>query len=269
MVDRITPTTDDATRRFVAERFGIADRWPVVTEPFSQWVIEDDFCNGRPPLERVGVELVEDVAPHKIVKTRLLNASHSALGYLGYLAGHRTTSEAMANPVVRDYLAALMRENIAPLLPEVETIDLDGYQASLLERFANPRISDALSRLCGRGSVKMPAYLLPSLIEARRAGRPATLLTLAVAGWYCYLRGYDLSGAPIEITDTRRDELQSLVVAGGEDPRILLGERTIFGELAEDEGFTARLQEAVRDLLVYGAAAVICEGLVADLVPAA
>jgi mannitol 2-dehydrogenase len=269
MVDRITPTTDDATRELVAERFGIVDRSPVVTEPFTQWVVEDDFCNGRPPFERVGVELVDDVTPHKIVKTRLLNASHSALGYLGYLAGHRTTSDAMANPVLRDYLAALMRENIAPLLPEVESIDLDGYQASLLERFANPRISDALSRLCGRGSVKMPAYLLPSLMEARRIGSPATLLTLAVAGWYCYLRGYDLSGDPIEIADVRRDELQSLVVAGGEDPRLLLGERAIFGDLAEDVGFIARLREAVRDLREYGAAAVICDGLVADLVPAA
>jgi mannitol 2-dehydrogenase len=266
MVDRITPQTDDAARRLVTDRFGIDDRSPVITEPFTQWVIEDDFCNGRPPLERVGVQFVPDVAPYKLMKTRLLNAGHSALGYLGRLSGgHNSSSEAMANPVIADYLAALMREEIAPLLPAVPGIDSGQYQRTILERFANPTISDQLSRLCGRGSTKMPAYVLPSLLAAREQGRPALLLTLAVAAWFCYLRGYDLNGTPIEITDARRDTLQPLAAAGGNDPRPLLAQQSLFGPLRHDHEFVATLECALHDLELYGPAATICDYLATTL----
>ncbi|GIF14985.1 mannitol dehydrogenase family protein [Actinoplanes teichomyceticus] len=268
MVDRITPQTDDQARRLVADRFGVLDRSPVITEPFIQWIVEDDFCNGRPPLERVGVQFVPDVAPYKLMKTRLLNAGHSALGYLGQLAGgYRTSTDAMANPVIADYLAALMREEIAPLLPPAPGVDPEAYQRTILERFANPRISDQLSRLCGRGSTKMPAYLLPSLISARREGKPALLLTLAVAGWFCYLRGYDLTGAPIEVRDARRDALQPLAVAGGTDPRPLLADRSLFGPLSDDDDFVTMLEYALHDLELYGPAATICDYLAAELLP--
>jgi fructuronate reductase/mannitol 2-dehydrogenase len=266
MVDRITPETDDAARQLVARQFGVRDRSPVITEPFRQWVIEDNFCNGRPPLEGLGVQFVEDVTPYKLMKTRLLNAGHSALGYLGYLVGgYSTTSEAMANPVISDYLAALMRQEITSSLPEVPGIDLDAYQRSLLERFANPRISDQLSRLCGRGSTKMPAYLLPSLLAARDQGRPTVLLTLAVAGWCRYLRGYDLNGDPIEIKDARKDTLQPLAVARGADPRPLLAERDIFGDLGDDPDFVRTLEAAIRDIDEYGPAATIAEYLSTEL----
>ena len=265
MVDRITPETDDAARALVAGRFGVRDRSPVVTEPFSQWVVEDDFCNGRPPLERVGVQFVDDVAPYKLIKTRLLNASHSALGYLGYLTGrYRTTAEAMANPVIADYLAALMREEITALLPEVPGVDLHAYRHTLLRRFANPRISDQLTRLCGRGSVKMPAYLLPSLIAARAAGRPAALLTLAVAGWCRYLRGYDLNGDRIEINDVLRHVLQPLA-GHGSDPRPLLSQRAVFGALADDAEFVGALEWAIRDIEEYGPTAAIADHLATEL----
>ena len=263
MVDRITPETDDQARDLVAERFGLRDRSPVITEPFRQWVIEDDFSNGRPPLDRVGVQFVADVAPYKLIKTRLLNAGHSALGYLGYLVGgYATTSDAMANPVIADYLAALMREEIAALLPEVPGIDLADYQHTLLERFANPRISDQLSRLCGRGSTKMPAYLLPSLLAARAEGRPTTLLTLAVAGWCRYLRGYDRDGNLIEIKDARKEVLQPL--ARAHDLRPLLGERDIFGPLGDDPEFVKTFQAAIRDLEEWGPAATMAEYLAVE-----
>jgi fructuronate reductase/mannitol 2-dehydrogenase len=262
MVDRITPATDDTARDLVTRQFGVRDRSPVITEPFTQWVIEDRFCAGRPPLERVGVQFVDDVTPYKLMKNRLLNASHSALGYLGYLVGgYATSSEAMANPVISDYLAALMRQEITASLPEVPGIDLAAYQRTLLERFSNPRISDQLSRLCGRGSTKMPAYLLPSLLAARAEGRPTTLLTLAVAGWCHYLRGYDRDGNPIEIKDARRDVLQPLAVARGTDPRPLLGERDIFGHLGDDAEFVRTLESAIRDIEEYGPAAIIAEYL--------
>jgi fructuronate reductase/mannitol 2-dehydrogenase len=266
MVDRITPETDDGTRALVAEQFGVRDRAPVITEPFRQWVVEDRFCNGRPPLEHAGVRFVDDVTPYTLMKTRLLNGGHSALGYLGYLAGsYRTTSEAMANPLIADYLDTLMREEIAGLLPEVPGVDLDAYRRTLLERFANPRISDQLSRLCGRGSTKMPAYLLPSLIAARAQGRPTALLSLAVAGWCRYLRGYDRSGNRIDINDARLDVLQPLAAQPGHDPRPLLRQRHIFGQLGDDPEFVAALASAIHDIEEYGPTAAIADHLATHL----
>ena len=172
MVDRITPKTQPNDLEAVARSFSVADRWPVITEPFTQWVIEDEFCNGRPPLEEVGAEFVGDVSPHKLVKSRLLNGSHSALGYLGSLAGYQRTDEAMRDPVIYRYVEHLMRDEIAPLLPSVPGLDIEEYQKTLLGRLSNPRITDQLSRLTARGSTKMPAYLLPSLAEARARRRP-------------------------------------------------------------------------------------------------
>jgi mannitol-1-phosphate/altronate dehydrogenase len=245
MVDRITPTTTPETREEVVQTFGVEDRWPVVTEEFAQWIVQDTFCNGRPPLEEVGVQFVPDVAPYELMKTRLLNASHCALGYLGYLSGYRRTDEAMADPLLRDYIARLMDEEVTPLLPDVPGIDLADYTRTLLERFANPKVGDQLDRLCGRGSTKMPAYLLPSIAEALERGRPTALLTLAVAGWFRYLRGVDFAGETIEIKDARKERLQSLALTGGTDPRPLLGEYEVFGSLGQHPVFAESLEQAL------------------------
>ncbi|MDQ4102971.1 MAG: mannitol dehydrogenase family protein [Actinomycetota bacterium] len=242
MVDRITPSTSNADRGTLARTFGVADRWPVVTEPYRQWVVEDDFCNGRPPLEEVGVEIVDDVTPYKLVKSRLLNGSHSALGYLGHLAGHRRTDTAMTDRLLRRYIERLMADEVAPLLPAVPGLNLAAYQRTLLDRFANPTVGDPLARLCQRGSTKVPAYLLPSLREALAQGRPAELLTLAVAGWFRYLRAVDLDGKPITVEDARADRLQALAWAGGDDPRPLLAVREVFGDLGDAPGFVTALQ---------------------------
>ena len=234
VVDRITPETSELTRRFVFDEFGVDDRAPVVAEPFSQWIIEDHFACGRPPLEAVGARFVADVEPYERMKKRLLNGSHSALGYVGYLLGHRETATAMADPLVRSYIQRLMRDEIAPLVPPVPGIDLDEYRRGLVERFSNSRIGDDLSRLCGRGSTKVPAYLLPSIAEARRLGRPHELLNLALSAWVRYLRGTDLEGFVIPIKDARRHELQALAVRGGDDPGPLIADSQVFGWLAQD-----------------------------------
>jgi fructuronate reductase/mannitol 2-dehydrogenase len=243
MVDRITPETTPQERDLIVGSFGIADRWPVITEPFSQWVVEDRFCNGRPPLEQVGVQFVDDVSPYELTKKRLLNASHCALGYLGYLAGYRTTAEVMADPVYAAFIAALVDE-VTPLLPRVEGIDLAAYKTSLLERLANPQIADQLSRLCRRGSTKMPSYLLPSIHEAIDAGRPHPLMTLAVAGWFRYLQGEDYAGEPIEVEGPRRDEFVPLARQNGADPRPLLDVRDVFDSLADVPSFVRDLHVA-------------------------
>ena len=256
VVDRITPETTGGDRDLVATRFGIRDRWPVVTEPYTQWIVEDDFCNGRPPLEEVGVQFVADAASHELTKKRLLNGGHSALGYLGYLAGYRRTDEAVADPALAEFLAAMMSEEIEPALPEAGGLDLDEYRDSLIRRFANPGIGDRLARLCSRGSVKMPAYLLPSLSEAIAEGRPHDRLTLAVAAWFLHLRGTDLAGQPVTVNDPAAPLLSELATTGAGDPRPLLTQAGIFGALAHDEAFAARLEEAIarlEDQGVHGA----------------
>ncbi|GHD51206.1 mannitol dehydrogenase family protein [Streptomyces galbus] len=246
MVDRITPATTPGDRDEVEDDFQVGDRWPVITEPFTQWVIEDDFCNDRPPLDRVGALFVGDVAPYKLIKSRLLNGVHSALGYVGHLAGHRSTDEAMADPVVADFVERLMREEIAPLLPaDVPGMDLDAYCDSVLERLHNPSIGDRLARLCRRGSTKMPDYLLPSLHDAHAGDRPRTRLAFAVAAWMRYLRGVDLDGAAIDVQDARADELREAALRGGDDPGPLLAYTDVFGDLADDTDSVAVLRASL------------------------
>jgi fructuronate reductase/mannitol 2-dehydrogenase len=248
MVDRITPQPGDSLSAFVARQFGVLDRAPVETEGFTQWIVEDEFCQGRPPLDDVGVQLVSDVGPYKLVKSRLLNGTHSAMAYLGCLAGFDTAAEMVANPTMRAFLEALMREEVVPLLPSPPGMHLDLYVDTVLARLADPNVGDTLARLCGRGSTKVPAYLLPSLVEARRAGRPSALLTLAVAAWFRYLRGTDLSGDLIDVQDARLDQLQPLARQGGCDPAPLLGARTVMGDLCDDRTLHLQLRSALRDI---------------------
>ena len=197
MVDRITPQTTDADRAMVRGEFGIEDAWPVVCEPFRQWIIEDRF-SAWPPAggSRSGRSLSRDVHPYEMMKLRLLNASHSAMGYLGFLAGFQYIHEIMADELFREYIRRLMDEEVTPLLAPVPGIDLAEYKATLLTRFANPAIKDQITRICLDGSSKVPKFLLPSLHEALATGRPTRLLTLALAGWLRYLRGEDEQGRP-------------------------------------------------------------------------
>ena len=245
----------------MAERYGVDDRWPVITEPFSQWVIEDDFCNGRPPLDQVGVRFVADVSRYELMKTRLLNAGHCALGYLGTLAGHTRIDEVMTEPVFWDYLTGMLDDEVVPLLPPPEGIDLPHYRRTLVRRFANPAIADGLPRLCRRGSTKMPHHLLPSLREALDQGRPHALLTLAVAAWFRYLQGTDDDGRPIVVDDPRGEDLQALARAGGDDPRPLLAERSVFGDLGDRPELVAELSAALARLGRDGARATMAAHL--------
>jgi mannitol 2-dehydrogenase len=247
MVDRITPQTSNSERQFVEDTFGITDRLPVVTEPFCQWVIEDAFSNGRPPLEEVGAQFVADVSDHKLIKTRLLNGTHIALACLATLAGYQRTDEAMKDPVIFDYVEQLMRDEIQPLLPTVPGMNTPGYRNTLLTRLGNPRMSDQLSRLARRGSTKISSFLLPSLQEAIAQGRPHTLLMLALAGWARYLRGYDLNGRKFSIDDPQSALLTKLATMQGNNPGPLL-RHEVFTELRLIPIFTQRFGDMIADI---------------------
>ena len=251
MVDRITPSTSKSERQFVEETFGIADKWPVVTEPYCQWVIEDSFSNGRPPLDEVGAEFVSDVSDHKQVKTRMLNGTHIAMACLGTLAGYQRTDEAMSDHVFFDYVERLMRDEIQPLLPAVPGMNTPDYRDTLLSRLSNPRMSDQLSRLARRGSTKISAFLLPSLQEAIEQDRPHTLLMLALAGWARYVRGYDLKGSKIRLDDPQSMLLTKLATMDGNNPYPLL-RHEIFAELRMIPDFTDRLADMITGIDEYG-----------------
>jgi mannitol 2-dehydrogenase len=262
MVDRITPQTTDDDRDLVCREFGIQDRWPVVCEPFRQWVVEDHFCNGRPPLEEAGVQMVEDVHPYELMKIRLLNAGHSALGYLGCLAGYHFIHEAAADPEFQALLEK-MWEEVTPLLLPVPGIDLKEYQATLLQRFANPRIKDQVARICLDGSAKMPRFVLPSLQEQLARGGPHRFLTLVVAGWMRYLSGTDDAGRPILIEDPMAKTLQEQALLGGPDPKPLLDLQDLFGDLRDNHLFVAELSRVLQQLFTEGTRATLgaCLGL--------
>jgi mannitol 2-dehydrogenase len=233
MVDRIVPATKDEHRALVRERFGIADGWPVVCEPWIQWVIEDRFPLGRPRWEAVGAQIVEDVVPYELMKLRLLNAGHQAIAYIGMLLGLRFTDEAMADPDVRKLAQTMMELEVTPLLPPVPGIDLGRYRASLLERFGNPVLRDQLARLGAESSARIPKFVLPSIRDVlARGGGPMAALTFTVASWFHYLAvEQDDRGADLPRSDPMLAELTRRARAGGEDPRPLLELHTLFGDV--------------------------------------
>jgi fructuronate reductase/mannitol 2-dehydrogenase len=242
MVDRITPETTPEQRDELVHKLGVDCRWPVIAEPFSQWVIEDDFSQGRPPLDHVGAQFVADVAPFEVVKKRLLNGTHCAIGYLGSLAGHRTSADVMADPSFARFVEGFLGE-IVPLLPSPPGLDLEAYAGTVEERLENPEIADDLSRLCRRGSVKVPSYLLPSLTDALDRRHPHPLLTLATAGYIRYL-----ADQATEVEDPRCDELVELARKSQDDPRPLLAQRDLFGDLADSAAAVSELRDALAAL---------------------
>jgi fructuronate reductase len=263
MVDRIVPATTDADRAAIAGRLGMDDAWPVATEPFTQWVIEDRFCSGRPRLEDAGAKLVADVAPYELMKLRLLNGSHSTLSYLGYLAGYETVSDVMADPAFARLIQEFMDEEVSPTLPVPTDADLAGYKRSLLDRFRNPALRHRTWQIAMDGSQKLPQRLLGTARDRLRGGAPIPRLALGVAAWMRYVTGLDENGQPIDVRDPMRDRLQQAAREAGSDPeclgRALLSFHEIFGDLAEDERLARPVIGALRSLLTAGASRTVAE----------
>lgn len=187
MVDRITPATAPADRAWLLEHTGIQDAWPVVAEPFRQWVLEDDFAGSRPAFEAVGALLSDRVGDWELYKLRLLNAGHSAMAYLAALAGLELVHEAMAVPDVARFLQGLLLEEAAPTLDAIPGHPRERYAATVLGRFANPGVHDQIARLCIDGSAKFPTFLLPTVERQLGQDGPIGRAATALAGWARYL----------------------------------------------------------------------------------
>jgi len=258
MVDRITPVTTDLHREQVKALLGgVTDAWPVVAEPFRQWVVEDKFCNGRPDLEAVGVQMTSDVHPYELMKIHLLNAGHQMLCHHGVLLGYATADEAMRDPDIRALLNRYM-DAVRPLIHEPPGVDLVEYQRALIARFANPSVKDQLSRIAFYASSGIPKFVLPIAREQLKRGGPMEIFALLIAGWIRYLGGKDDSGNPIVPTDPMKDELQGKVRFGEADPSEFLGLHPIFGsDLPRAEPFVGAVRQALDSLYAKGARATL------------
>lgn len=251
MVDRITPVTSPDDVDELRERFGVVDAWPVVAEPWEQWVLEDRFPTGRPAYEDAGVQMVEDVIPYELMKLRLLNCTHQAMAYFGHLSGYVHAHEAVADPAIRRLLTDYMDREATPTLPPVPGIDLGVYKASLLERYANPDVRDTLARLCADSSDRIPTWMVPVIREQLDAGGEVRLCAAIVASWARYAEGTDEDCRPIEVVDRLRDRVVAAARRDRQEPGAFLDDRELFGDLRDDSRFVDAYVEAVgliRDL---------------------
>ena len=262
MVDRITPATTDEHRNLVKEKFGIEDGWPVMTESFKQWVIEDHFVQGRPKWEHVGAQMTSDVLPYEKMKLRLLNASHQALCYIGMLLGYQLVHETMEDSDIRKLVEKMMDEEVTPILSAVPGVDLTEYKKTLIERFANPAIRDQLSRIGIYGSSGIPKFVLPSIEEQLKRGGPIKLLSFTVASWFRYLNGLDESGKEMPMLDPMAPKLRERATAAGKDARQLLGMREVFSEeLANAPDFLKQVSDTLNSFYEEGARATLVKSI--------
>ncbi len=262
MVDRITPATTEADIARVAELTGRPDAAPVMHEPFAQWVIEDDFVgDARPDFVAAGVEMVRNVTAHEHMKLRMLNGTHSALAYTGYLAGHETIADTIADPVFAAYVRQLWSE-IMPAVQAPEGVSLTEYADALFDRYANPSIRHRTWQIAMDGSQKLPQRLLGSLAANLSAGRDCPALCLAVAAWMRYVGGMDERGQEIDVRDPLaarlRDASDSADTPEGK-VAALLGMREVFPADLADQ-LKQPLTAAAIQLWAKGARAAIQEG---------
>ena len=246
MVDCITPATSERERELVTNRFGLDDAAPVACEPFRQWVIEDDFPQGRPMLEHVGVQFVDDVTPYETMKLRILNAGHAAIAYPAALMGHESVHDAMNDADIARWLTQLMRREVIPLLAPIPGIDFNDYLATCGRRFSNPALGDTISRLCQDGSNRLPKFLLPTVSDALERGAPVDGLALMIAFWSRYCAAAADAGTALQ--DPRSDQLASGARAARSDPMAFLGLSEVFGGLCRNKPLADAFARQLEDL---------------------
>lgn len=252
MVDRITPVTTQQDRDELAHRFGVRDAWPVVCEPFTQWVVQDRFGD-RPPLQDVGVQFVDDVQPYELMKLRLLNASHQALCYFGFLSGYRLVHEVAQDPLFAGYLMNYMNREATPTLAPVSGIDLEDYKPQLIERFSNGQVRDTVARLCAESSDRIPKWVLPVIRDNLRRDGEIVRATAIVASWARYAEAIDEHGEPIEVVDRLAQRLTDAARRYPDEPLAFIQDRELFGDLADNQRFAGTYLEILQSLHQRGA----------------
>lgn len=264
MVDRIVPATTDEDRTAVSAALGFEDAWPVVTEPFSQWVIEDRFVSGRPSWEKDGVQFTKDVHAYELTKLRLLNGSHSSIAYLGYLAGFDKVAESMQSPLAT-FIKQLMDEEITSTLPVIAGNDLAGYKAALIQRFRNPALKHRTWQIAMDGSQKLPQRLLGTIRDRLKQNASISRLGLGVAAWMRYVYGQDEKGQKIDVRDPMSSTFAEIAAKTGPNAehfaQQLLALRAIFGDdLQQNKVFTSTVTQSLDQLFKHGALATITSG---------
>lgn len=268
MVDRIVPKTTDADRAAIATTLGAHDAWPVLAEPFFDWAVEDQFAAGRPDWALGGARFVAHAEPWERLKLRMVNGAHSSIAYLGAMAGWRTVDEALAQPALRQHIAALLRDEIEPTLPPLPGLQHAAYRAQLLARFANPALAHRTQQIAMDGSQKLPQRLLGTVRDRLAASAPLPRLALGIAAWLHYLRGVDETGAAYAIEDPQAPALQALhrdTVGRRLDVAALhqvLAHTPVFGDLAGHDTLAHALllpMQRLQQQGVRGALAAISE----------
>ena len=257
MVDRIVPATTDQDRARIAAATGLEDQWPIVTEAFTDWVIEDNFPQGRPGW---AASFVSDIAPFETMKLRLLNGAHSSMAYLGYLAGHETIASCVQDEALAKFVSHLMNDEVTETLTVPPGTDVSAYKAALLRRFRNPGLRHRTWQIAMDGSQKLPQRLLGTIRDRLKAGAPIPALALGVAAWMRYVTGVDEKDQPIDVHDPLKDELRALSNSAGLDaarlaPALLSVERIFGQDLGTNETFAAAVTQALHSLITRGSKA--------------
>lgn len=246
MVDSITPATDEALRERVSAELGCNDAWPIQREIYTQWVVEDRFCNARPPLEEAGVTMSHDIAGYDHAKLRLLNGAHSTLAYLGSLLELDTVADAMRHASLARFVERLMRESIAPVIALPAGLDAHRYIDDILARFRNPAIRHRLSQIAWDGSQKLPVRLLGTIGDALSRQRDIAPLCLSIAAWMCFVRRQARAG--VALVDPLAEALASIGNACTGEPAAdvarFLALEAVFAQLSGNAGFADALTRA-------------------------
>ncbi|MEH7827666.1 mannitol dehydrogenase family protein [Gemmobacter denitrificans] len=260
MVDRITPATGPREQA-MARDLGLDDAAPVTCEPFRQWVLEDRFPAGRPPLEEVGVVFTDRVDAFETMKIRILNGGHAIIAYPGGLADIEYVHEAMADPQIRAFLDTVLTREVLPFVPPVPGTRLPDYKALIIDRFSNPMIADTVRRLCLDGSNRQPKFIVPSLRDNLAAGGDARGLILLSALWCRYCAGTTETGLAIAPNDPAWDSLTHRAGVARQTPQAWLDGNEAYGDLARDSRFATPFANALQDVWNRGSRAAIADYL--------
>lgn len=252
MVDRITPATTDRERNALSQDYGIEDNWPVYCEEFIQWVLEDNFCNGRPALEDVGVQFVPDVTPFEFMKIRILNGGHAAIAYPASLLDIHFVHDAMNHPLVGAFFAKIEHEEIMPTVGPVPGVKLEDYYHLIHRRFSNPKIGDTIPRLAFDGSNRQPKFIVPVARDRIRAGASIESLAFESALWCRHCFGKSESGRDITAGDPIWPRLTELAAKAKDDPLVWLSMDDVYGDVGQNEGFRSAFARSLNAIWSKG-----------------